>query len=241
MGPLAERLKALALIPARAGSKGIPGKNIQPVAGHPLIHWTIDAAQQAQGLDRIIVSTDDVRIAEIAQRSGAEVPFLRPAELATDNISNIWATLHALRWLESQEGYVPDCVVLLQPTSPLRSSEDIDEPLKMLSEPGVPAVLSVSPVLQHPYLMRQIAPDGTLNTFSPESYPVGRRQDFPPVYVQNGAVYTIRTSALLQHKTYEPQGTRAYVMPTNRSLDIDSWQELRLADLILGDPPLSSR
>ena len=225
-------LKVLAIIPARGGSKGIKNKNLALLAGKPLITYTINAAKAAAGLDRILVSTDDPAIADAARAAGAEVPFLRPAELARDETPGIEPILHAIRWLEDHEKYQPDYVMCLQPTSPFRTAADIDAAIS-LAHNGSDAVIGVSPVEQHPYWMKQLNADHTLKEFIKVDSHYARRQDLPQVYIINGAMYLTRRESLLVNKNFYPVHTTAYVMPRERSLDIDTAWDLHLADLIM--------
>jgi CMP-N,N'-diacetyllegionaminic acid synthase len=224
-----------AIIPARGGSKGIPGKNIRPVAGKPLIAWAIETALSATSLDRVIVSTDSPEIAEVARRHGAETPFMRPAYLAQDDTPGVAPVLHAMRWLMDNEGYQPDMVMLLQPTSPLRISEDIDKAIELAQEKNADAVVSVVLVEAHPYWMKRRDAEGRIADFMKLDNPIVRRQDLPELYVVNGAVYVASYEVLMEQKTFDTPNTFCLVMPAERSLDIDAPWDLYLADLILKD------
>jgi CMP-N,N'-diacetyllegionaminic acid synthase len=228
-------LKTICLIPARGGSKGIPRKNIISLAGKPMIAWTIEAALQSDCLDRILVSTDDAKIARIAEEWGAQVPFMRPAELSLDTSSTIDVALHAISWLEQAEGRMPDYLLLLQPTSPLRTREDIDSARRMASERDAEAVVSICEAIHHPYLTKRLGEDCTLSEFMPDGRICTRRQDFPPAYALNGAIYLSSISSLLRDKTFLPERTYGCIMPADRSIDIDTPWDLHLADLILRD------
>jgi len=225
----------LGLVTARGGSKGIPRKNIVPLTGRPLIAWTIEAARLAQSVKRVIVSTDDPEIAAVAQAWGAEVPFMRPAELARDDSPHMDVVVHAIEWLMSNENWYPDYVLLLQPTSPLRMAEDIDAAVTLALQRDADGVVSVSEAPSHPYLIKRITEEGCLVNFlaKPEGYLP--RQSFPPAYFVNGAIYLGRREVLLQKRTWYTQRTYAYVMPPERSLDIDTPWDLYLADLVLRD------
>jgi CMP-N,N'-diacetyllegionaminic acid synthase len=225
----------LAIIPARGGSKGIPGKNLKAAAGKPLIAWTVETALAATSLDRVIVSTDSLEIAEVARRYGAEAPFMRPAGLAQDDTPGIEPVLHATLWLEENEGYHPELIMLLQPTSPLRMVEDIDRAVDLIREKGADAIVSVTPVEAHPYWMKQIDHAGRMTDFIKRDQPIDRRQDLPEVYVLNGAIYLARYDVLVEQKTFYTDNTFSLVMPVERSLDIDTPWDLYLADLILKD------
>lgn len=230
--PLAD---CLGLVTARAGSKGVPGKNVAPVAGRPLLAWTLAAARAAPGIDRLIVSTDGEEIAAVARRWGGEVPFLRPAALARDDTPGIDPVLHAVDWLAEHEGYRPELVLLLQPTSPLRTAADVEAALALRTAKGADAVVAVTPVAHHPYWTHRLAPDGQLHDFLTVDGVPDRRQDLPPAYAVNGALYLVRREVLLRERTLCPQRTFALVMPPERSLDVDTLWDLRLADLILRD------
>lgn len=225
-------MNILAIIPARGGSKSIPTKNIRPVAGKPLIAWTIQAALASHHSPRVIVSTDHEQIAETARCFGAEVPFLRPAELAQDDTPGIAPILHAAQWLAEQENYHPDFVMCLQPTSPLRVTEDIDQAIDLLLAKAADAVVSVTPADHHPYWMKRLDPSGRLGDFAPHP-PTIRRQDLPAAYALNGAIYVARCEVLLGYKTWYTDKTYGYVMPPERSIDVDSQWDMYLADLIM--------
>ena len=228
-------MKILAIIPARAGSKGIPHKNIALLAGKPLIAYTIQAALGSKVFDRIIVSTDSQKIAKISRSFGAEIPFLRPTRLAQDKTPGILPILHGMRWLKKNQNYLPDYVMCLQPTSPVRTVEDIENAVGLAKEKRADGIVSVSPVAGHPYWMKKINKQGRLLNFIPTIPTVARRQDLPPAYVLNGAIYLARREVLLNQRTWYTKRTYAYVMPRERSLDIDTPWDLYLANLILRD------
>jgi N-acylneuraminate cytidylyltransferase len=193
----------LALIPARGGSKGIPRKNIIDVAGKPLIAWSILQARDATCVTRVVVSTDDGEIAAISRAWGAEVPFLRPAEFARDDSPDIDVFRHALDFLANSEGYVPELVVHLRPTGPVRRVEDIDAAVEMLkSHPEADALRSVSLVHQSPYKMWRLLDDGTMEPLlrlpGIRDCQSRARQLLPPVYWQNGYVDVLRPRAVLE-------------------------------------------
>ena len=226
--------RLLGVISARGGSKGIPKKNIAAVAGHPLIAWTIAAAQESGVIDRLIVSTDDPDIEKVARQYGAETPFVRPAELATDTTPSTDVVLHAVEWLEHNQGYRPTHVLLLQPTSPLRSATDIREALRLALERRADSVVSVCPAQHHPLWMQNIDGEGHLRPFLAGREIPTRRQDLPPAYGLNGAIYLARRDWFLAHKRFYGEGTYAYVMPPERSLDVDTPWELSVAEMTLG-------
>ena len=187
----------LGLITARGGSKSIPRKNVVPLAGKPLIAWTIEAALQSHGLSRVIVSTDDEEIAQVAREWGAEVPFLRPAELARDDSPHIPVVVHAVEWLESHEDMRSDYVLLLQPTSPLRSTEDIENAIRLALEKDADSVVGVCEASSHPYLTKRITADGRLQDFGPRPEGYLARQSLPPAYIANGAIYLRRGNMVI--------------------------------------------
>ena len=228
-------LKCLALIPARGGSKGIPRKNIALVGGKPLLAWTIESALKANCIERVIVSTDDEQIAQVARDLGAEVPFLRPAELARDDTPGVDPLLHAVEWLAAHENYFPEWLILLQPTSPLRSSDDIEAAFALALDRHADAVVSTTPACIHPFWTKKIDETGRLSDFVASNKSETRRQDLPPAYAPNGAIYLIRRESLLAARNFFGDQTYAYVMPEERSLDLDTAWDLHLADLILRD------
>jgi CMP-N,N'-diacetyllegionaminic acid synthase len=212
----------IALITARGGSKQIPGKNIRLLGGKPLIVWSIEAALKSQRIGRVLVSTDSEQIAEVSRRAGAEVPFLRPEELSRDDSPHILASEHALQWLDEKAGERPEFLMLLQPTSPFRSSEDIDATITLAQQTNAAAVVSVCEAKEHPNKTFRIAEDGTLRDFVPIDLPYRRRQDLPKAFSENGAIYLNRSESLLRDRTYVPVGSMPYLMPPERSVDIDS-------------------
>lgn len=220
----------LALIPARGGSKGIPRKNIVPLLGRPLLSYTIAAAREAACIDRIIVSTDDEGIAAVAAARGAEVPFLRPPELATDTAAGLEVARHALAWLKEHEGYIPDIVVELQPVAPLRLAADIEGAVALLLASGADSVVGLVEA-DHPYYLRSLE-NGVVKPFLPDTPEAFRRQDLPPVYRCNGAIIAVRTPVLCAGSFYG-KDVRGYIMPPERSVDIDTPLDLRLAEALL--------
>lgn len=237
----AAKNRVLGLICARGGSKGIPGKNLTHLAGKPLIVHTIEAARQATRLDRVVVSTDSEDIATSARMHGAEVPFLRPAELAADDTPGIAPVLHGLRWLAEHQSYHAQFVMLLQPTSPLRTAEDINAAVELLDNAQADAVVSVTRAAQHPYWHKRVRDDGTLAPFLDVGVTPTQRQNLPPAYALNGAIYLCRSKTLLARESFYADRTLAYVMPEERSLDIDTPWDLYLAELVLRDAAGRSR
>lgn len=224
----------LALIPARGGSKGVPRKNLRPVGGKPLIAWTIECALACPGIERVVVSTDDAEIAAVVRRWGAETPFLRPRELARDDTTDHPVLVHALDALQEMDGYAPDLVAWLRPTTPLRAVEDVEGSVAKLRSGSYDCLRSVCLVEHHPYWMKLLE-DDELRSYEPgrdeASYP--RRQLLPPVYRLNGAVDLVRPDAARRTGRMFQGRMAAYVMPHERSIDIDTEGDLALADLLL--------
>lgn len=224
--------RVVGLITARGGSKSIPHKNIKLLAGRPLIAWTLEAALQSRSLDRIIVSTDDEEIAKISERRGAEVPFLRPAELAEDTTPTLPVLQHAVSWLESAKQPVPEVIVTLQPTSPLRRPEHIAQAVTLLLETGADSVVSVCLAEHNPHWMKRLEGDRVYPFFK-DTLHDSRRQDLPPVYRPNGAIYVTRYPVLMKENRILGEDTRAVVMDAESSIDIDTWLDFKIAELIL--------
>lgn len=223
----------LAIIPARGGSKGIPRKNIKTLDGKPLIAWSIEAGKKSKYIDRIIVSTEDKEIRDISLVYGAEVPFLRPKELAQDNTSSVDTIVDVIMKLKDIEKLEYDFILLLQPTSPLRNEKHIDESIDLLISnlDKYNALISVTE-LEHPvYWNRNIDDSQRLRNFMEydknKNY---RRQDFMKTYRLNGAIYLIKTDAFLNYKNFETKDTLAYIMNRKSSIDIDCIDDLELAE-----------
>lgn len=223
-----EKKRVLAVIPARGGSKGLPGKNIRDLGGKPLLAWTIEAALGSAYVDKVILSSDDEAIIQTARRHGCEVPFKRPAHLATDNAATIDVLLHAMQSLPQY-----DLVILLQPTSPLRSSADIDKALETLLSHQATSCVSVTTPSKSPYWMFTLNQDDCLSPLIDPAYSRSRRQELPEVYSLNGAIYIAEAEWLAEHKDFIGPQTCAYHMPPHRSLDIDSLLDLRIADVVM--------
>ncbi len=218
--------RILALIPARGGSKGIKGKNITSLAGKPLIAYTIEAAGKSRYMDSVVVTTDSEEIAAVAEKYGARIPFLRPAVLAGDRSRTIEAVLHAVRELEDMGEYY-DVLALLQPTQPLRSAADIDQAMECFFEKGQRALASVSPAAHHPLLIRSIGQEGVLKPVL-ACQSTCRRQDMPAYYRINGCIYINRIGELSEETSFNDNEV-PYIMPTERSVDIDAAVDLAVA------------
>jgi len=221
----------IAIIPARGGSKKLPRKNIRLLNGRPLIYYTIKAAQKSKYLERIIVSTEDKEIAEIAKKFGAEV-INRPRELARDETPTLPVLQHVIRHLEEKEDYRPDVIVILQPTSPLRTPEDIDAAVKKFRETKCDSVVSVCEV-EHPIHWMYTLDGDRMKPLMKDGARITRRQDAPMVYRLNGAVYVTRRDTIMKENKVLTDDTRAYIMPAERSIDIDTKLDFKVAEIIL--------
>lgn len=218
----------LGIIPARGGSKGVPRKNIRDVAGKPLIAWSIEEAKKSKYIDRLILSSEDVEIIKVAQEWGCDVPFVRPAELSQDDTPGIEPILHAIR---SLPGY--DYVVMLQPTSPLRKVEDIDGCIELCVSKQVSACVSVTEPDKSPYWMFTVADDGLMHPLIEQTEIIPRRQDLPKVFALNGAVYVSESAVMLEQRTFLTENTIAYIMPKKASIDIDTEEDISIAETFL--------
>ena len=226
-----ENKKVLAVIPARGGSKGIPNKNTVSLMGKPLINWTIEAASLSRYIDHLILSSDDERICSVAKAAGCNVPFLRPAELATDDAKTIDVVIDAI---DRTPDF--DLVVVLQPTSPLRAASDIDHCLALLIAKGAATAVSVSEARDHPFLVYSMAVNSRLDAFlSIDSSVSMRRQDLPPAYSLNGAIYIAEIDWLIASRSLVSPETVGYLMSREASVDIDEPSDLERAQMYLSD------
>ncbi len=232
--------KILGIITARGGSKGIPGKNIKALCGKPLIAYTIEAARQSDVFDRLILSTDDEKIAAVAREHGVEVPFMRPQELARDDTPHLPVVQHAVAWMREHEGYEPDYVAILQPTAPLRRPEHIREAYALLQNRSADSVLSVSPIPghHHPLWAVRVSADDLASLFvsgEPLARRIPRRQELPPAYTNNGAIYIFMTALLFQSEgpSFYGDHVAAYVMREEDSINIDNAEDWARAEAAL--------
>jgi N-acylneuraminate cytidylyltransferase/CMP-N,N'-diacetyllegionaminic acid synthase len=227
--------KILAIIPARGGSKGVLRKNLRNLWGKPLIQWSIDEAKKSKYIDRIVISTEDNEIEELSIRAGVEV-IKRPIELAQDDSPTIDSIVYTLNKLEEIEGYTPNYVLLLQCTSPFRNAEDIDASIDTLlnKNDNFKSLISVSREEHPPWWLKTIDSDGAMKDFiSYDKEKYTRRQSFQPVYRLNGAIYICEINELKKYKSFETDRTLAYIMDSSSSIDIDTEEDLRLAEYIL--------
>lgn len=215
-----EKPRVLGLITARGGSKRLPRKNLLPVGGKPLMAWTIEAARSSRCIDRLVLSTDDEAIASTAQTFGCEVPFRRPPALSTDEASSIDVVVHALQQLPGFTHFI-----LLQPTSPLRSTDDIDAAFNCMIARGATSCVSVKPCTESPFWMYTVRDDGTMAPVASE-YRQSRKQDLPEAFLLNGAIFISEVQAFLKTLQFVRDDTVPFVIPIERSLDIDNHEDM---------------
>jgi N-acylneuraminate cytidylyltransferase len=235
-----KNLKILAIVPARGGSKGLPNKNILPLAGHPLIAYSIEAGKQSKYIDRVLVTTDSEAIAEASRKYGADVPFMRPAHLAADLSTDVEAFMHALQWLDDNENYRPDIIVQLRPTSPIRFAEEIDQCIERLVDtPDATAIRAVTLSPNTPYKMWRLGTSETdfmqplLSVDGiPEPYNEPR-QNLPKVYWQTGTLDMFRREVLMENKSMTGRKLLPYVMDSALAIDIDEIESFRKAEALL--------
>jgi CMP-N,N'-diacetyllegionaminic acid synthase len=227
-------MRVIGLIPARGGSKGVPRKNIKPLCGRPLLWYTAQAARAAGRLARVILSTDDEEIAAVGRACGVEVPFLRPAELARDDTPTLPVAQHAVRLLE-EAGDRFDALCLLQPTNPLRRSEDIDACIELLAASDADAVATVLPVPAeyNPHWVYFCDADGTLRLSTGAATPIPRRQELPPAFHREGSVYVVRRDVLMEGNSFYGWRFRGYVLDSAQSANIDTPEDWRRAEELL--------
>lgn len=234
-------MNIIGIIPARGGSKGIPRKNIRLLAGKPLIAWTIEEAKKSNYINRLIVSTDDPEIAEVARSYGAEVPFFRPAEISQDLSKDIEWLKHAIDFLKRSENYEPDMVVRLPPTSPLRTTADIDRGIEtLLAHPEADSSRAICESPKHPYKMWNVPTSGPyLESFLSKSF-TGfvdahnlPRQLFPKVYIHTGAVDVVRPRTILEQKSSSGKQCAYFFMAPECSVNIDHHLDFDFAEFLM--------
>lgn len=236
---MVKNVEVLAIIPARGGSKSIPRKNIKPLHGIPLIAWSIDAAKQAKSVNRLIVSTDDEEIAEVASRFGAEVPFMRPRKLARDDTPDLPVFVHALSWLGQHENYIPDIIVQLRPTSPFRPPGSVDQAVDiLLADRNADCVRTVVPSGQNPYKMWHLAKKGYMRPIlkapagiaQPYNMP---RQKLPLTYWQTGHVDAIRNATIMNKGSMSGDHILPAVLDSLFAIDIDTQSNWSQAEWLI--------
>lgn len=223
--------KVLAIIPARGGSRRLPDKNIKLLDGKPLIAWTIEAAKKAHCIDKLIVSTDSTKIAEISKQYGAEIPFIRPQSLSNDTSSSIDVILHAVNYFKVIEELY-EYIILLQPTSPLRSSEDINNAFKILNKETL-AIISVCESEHSPLWSNTLPADLSMKNFLRQENKNVRSQDLPKYYRLNGAIYISKLNYFIKKNGFLAESTKAFVMPVIRSVDIDNEIDFLVAEALI--------
>lgn len=226
-------MRVLGLIPARGGSKGLPRKNVRRLCGKPLLQYTVDVGLAVAGLARLVVSTEDDEIAQVARLAGAEVPFRRPAELAQDDTPMLPVVQHALRTLK-ERGDRFDAVCLLQPTNPFREVADVEGCLQLLVASGADTVVTVLPVPSefNPHWVYFADASGTLRLSTGAASPISRRQDLPPAFHREGSVYVTRTAVIERGSLYGDRMV-GYVIQRARVVNIDSMQDWQAAERLL--------
>jgi CMP-N,N'-diacetyllegionaminic acid synthase len=233
-------MKILGLIPARQGSVGVPGKNTKMIAGKPLLQWSFESAVASGMLDRIILSSDDPQAMDLARDIGLEVPFQRPPELARNNSSMLEVLQHALQTL-GQTGYKPDALMLLQPTSPLRSAKTIIQAVSLLGDAHSVCSVTALPQTHCPHYVMKITDTGFLDYFLPEGKNYTRRQDVPQAYTRNGVVYLTRSEVI--RGEHHPEGTgSAYgsncvplILSGAETISIDTFADWQMAETALSE------
>lgn len=226
-------MKILGIVPARGGSKGVPRKNIKPLGGKPLIQYTIDAALKAKGLASVMVSTEDEEIASFSLKIGAEVPILRPPHLATDRSPTIDTVIHVVEWYRQRKNEYFDAICLLQPTTPFRTSADIAAAIRVFQAAGADSLITVVPV-PHEFNPHWVfEPDSTgkyLHIATGETTIIPRRQELPPAYHRNGAIYLTKTSTIEKKHSLYGDKISFYVMDKSPQINIDTLQDWEEAE-----------
>lgn len=227
-------MRVVGLVPARGGSKGIPRKNARMLSGRPLLAYTADSACRARRLSRVILSTEDAEIAQLGRACRLEVPFVRPAELARDDTPMLPVVEHALCWLE-QHGDRFDAVCLLQPTHPLRRSEDIDACVDLLERGNADAVVTILPVPDeyNPHWVYERRGDGFIHLSTGELAPIARRQDLPPAYHREGSVYVTRRDVVVEQKSLYGRTLLGHLVDPSRSVNLDTLEDWERAEALL--------
>lgn len=228
-------MRVVALICARGGSKGLPGKNLRLLAGRPLITWAIDQAQAVERIERVIVSTDSEEIAEVARKAGAEVPFLRPAELAQDHSPEWLVWRHALNFIKESGEPCPDALIVVPATAPLRAIADLERCLDEYEKGGADMVITVTDAHWSPYFnMVQVHDDGTVGLVIPPTNAIVRRQDVPVVYDMTTVAYVARPEFVMTRNDIFEGRVRSVHIPPERALDIDTALDFRIAECLMG-------
>jgi len=233
-----KKLNILGIIPARGGSKGVPGKNIRDLAGKPLLAYTIETALKSELVSDVVVSTDSEEIRAVALKYGADAPFLRPAELATDTALAVPTIQHAVAEMERYKNTTYDYIAMLQPTSPLKTAADIDEALNKLISEGADGIISVVTVdNNHPMKMKKFLGEGGLTgplvDYEAPPYENCPRQFLPPVFMVNGALYATKRDVFMNQGSFKGNHCIGYIMPMDRSVNIDTELDFILAEYMI--------
>lgn len=223
----------MAIIPARGGSKRLPGKNIKNIGGKPMIAHAILAAKKSKYIDRLIVSTDDPAIVKVAKKYGAEVPFIRPAELASDTAPTLAVLKHAVKYIEDNDRFKPDLIVLIQPTNPLVRSADVDGAIVKMIATKTNSCFTVSEISQRPEWMYTLSGKKPKLFLSPRNSEKKRSQDLPKLGIINGAVYVMKYDTLMKKNRIRDENTSIYTMPKERSVDIDNHFDFEIAKALM--------
>lgn len=227
-------MSVIAFIFARGGSKGLVGKNIRQLQGKPLIAWSIEQALAVKRINRVIISTDSLDIAAVARKYGAEVPFIRPAELARDNSPEWLAWRHALTYMLETDGKLPEVMLSLPATAPLRLPIDIENCLDKYSECDVDMIITVTDAHRSPYFnMVKSNDDGTVGLVIPPPSAIARRQDVPKVFDMTTVAYVARPEFVMTHNSVFEGRVRAVHVPVERALDIDTIQDFQIAESLM--------
>ena len=227
-------MTAVAFIFARGGSKGLPGKNIRPLAGKPLIAWSIEHARAVKRIERVIVSTDSEEIASVARKFGAEVPFMRPAELARDDSPEWMAWRHALAFLQETEGALPDAMISVPTTAPLRLPVDLENCLNEFAKGDADMVITVSVAHRNPWFnMVKKNPDGSVGLVIAPASGIARRQDAPAVFDMATVAYVARPQFVMQQMGTFSGRVRSVTVPVERAIDIDTLLDFELAEFLI--------
>lgn len=226
----------LAIIPARGGSKSVPGKNVKLLCGKPLIVYTIEAAMAAKSIDQIVLSTDDPEIAEVAGKYGVRIPFMRPKELAQNNSLALDNYIYTIERLNTEFNNNYKEFIVLLPTSPLRIAEDIDNAVELFYKNNADSVISCVEMSHPPHWAKKIDKNGKIKNYFNIHIKIDNknRQEFEPAYIPNGAIFIFRYSLLKEKHTYYSEDTYAYIMPKERSVDIDSLFDFNYIEYLIG-------
>lgn len=222
----------LAIIPARSGSKGLPNKNIRPLLGKPLINYAIEAALRCPHIKDVVVSTDSEEIANVAREAGAWVPELRPDSLAGDKASSLDVIIYTLNYLKEKHSKEYEAIVFLQPTSPLRESEDINAAIKLYQEKEADSVISYTQEAHPIFWHKFVDENGTISDLF-GGKDLFNRQEYQPTYFPNGSIYVIKTKLILEERKFYTPKTYAYIMPKSKSVDIDDIEDFQYAEYLL--------